>query len=137
MKKLVSVLAGSLVLLAGPTTAFAVNVSSGDGSGTQSASKWYSCGGAYLGGYLRSTNGDRVYYNGAVVYDGATGDEQYGRYTGYVTSKTAVAVRGQIGPARNGCQLPPDGAHVKVCRDKTLWPDPCGGWSQKMKSPWD
>lgn len=116
-------------LLSAPAGAIAVNVSSNDGSGTQSVSAWYGCG-AYLVGKLKSTTGLPVYFNGATVYDN-TEDAQQGRYVADTTSTTLVTRNGQLGPASGTCGI--DGVHMKVCRNLPNLPDPCGSWSSTIR----
>lgn len=118
-------LLGGLLLLAAPTAAYAVNVSSNDGSGTQSVDAWYP-NGAMLKGSLRSTHGNPVYFSGQVVYDWEP-DFIVGRYTSNTSSTSAVSRGGPVTYV-NGA----DGAKARVCRDRANYPDPCGSWSSTM-----
>ena len=127
-----AVLAAAVAMTVAPAAAFAVNVSSNDGSGTQSVSTWYRSGG-YLKGTLKSTAGNPVYYNGELVIDNAV-DVPWGRYTTDTTSTTGVQKPGQVGTTSSSFD-PIDGIHVKVCRNRANVPDPCGGWSTTMRHP--
>lgn len=132
MKKLLAVLAAVSAALSAPSVAYAVSVSSNDGSGTQSVSVWLRCG-ADMVGKLRSTHGDPVYYNGDEVIDNAI-DIGVGRYTTDTTSTSYVSKGGTIGS--NNCTANPiDGIHVKVCRNKSFFPDPCGSWAPVIRRP--
>jgi putative hemolysin len=123
-KTIKTVLAG-LALAAAPVTAYAVNVSSNDGSGSQGVTSWYN-NGASLSGSLRSTHGNPVYFSGVVVYDWQT-DFRVGRYTSN-TSTTYSVTRGGILSYVNGA----DGVKVQICRDRNNYPDPCGSYSSTM-----
>lgn len=130
MKRLFATGASTLMLMAAPAAAFAVNVSSDDGSGTQSVNNWYE-GGASLTGTLKSTAGNPVYYSGVRVYDNSL-DENDGRYDSNVTSTTAVAHGGFLGTTANvATKL--DGVKVRICRDRSGLPDPCGSYSATMR----
>lgn len=84
-------------------------------------------------GKLRSTHGDPVYYNGDEVIDNAI-DIGVGRYTTDTTSTSYVSKGGTIGS--NNCTANPiDGIHVKVCRNKSFFPDPCGSWAPVIRRP--
>lgn len=102
-----------------PTVAYAVNVSSSDGSGEQHVVSWTALG-ANLTGVLKSTAGKPVYYQGAATTYG--GNSGYERYTGDVTSTSNVNVGGWAG----GTVLVQTGVAVKVCRNITALPDTCG-----------
>jgi len=119
-----------VIALAVPTSAFAVNVSSNNGNGTQSASRWYS-NGADLTGQLRSTSGNAVYYSGLVAISNAT-DPEVGRYstntssTSYVTRGGTVSYFPIIWPSSF------QGVKARVCRDINALPDTCGSWSSTI-----
>lgn len=129
MRRIFAGLCASFLLLAAPTTAFAVNVSSNDGSGTQYISTWYPCG-AKTYGYLKSTSGNPVYYGGLAMFDSLISDENYGRYTSDTTSKTSVSRGGTIGPTTS-CAYRNNftGVKTRVCRNRNNLPDPCGDWA--------
>lgn len=80
--------------LAEPVGALAVNVSSHDGSGTQSPATWYS-NGAKLDGTLKSTSGNPVYYSGKVNIS-ISSDVTVGRYTSNTTSSSSVTRGGTV-----------------------------------------
>lgn len=130
MKRFITVLAAALALMAAPAAAFAVNVSSNDGSGTQAVGKWYQCG-AFMTGTLKSTKGQPVYYNGDTVYDHAV-DTGWGRYTKDTKSLYPVTMRNQLG-STSSCLHPADGVHIKVCRNRNNLPDPCGSWATTIR----
>ncbi|WP_410814961.1 hypothetical protein [Micromonospora sp. 067-2] len=128
MRKVMTFAVLTFVALAVPTAGMAVNVSSSDGSGTQTATTKYS-NGAYLDGTLKSTSGNPVYYSGLVVLNNC-GDVNDGRYTGNVTSQSGQGAGGTVSappPILPPCSL--DGEKARVCRDKSGQPDPCGSWS--------
>lgn len=127
MRILKSSAALALAFALAPTAAFAVNVSSNDGSGQQGVAEWY-VNGARLTGTLKSTHGNPVYFAGHVIYDWAP-DKTVGRYTTN-TSSTSGASRGGIVADRNGA----DGVRVRICRDRNNLPDPCGDYSSDMKN---
>ena len=117
--------ATSLAIAVVPTAAFAVAVSSGSGSGYQSVTQAYGNGWKATG-KLKSTSGNKVYYQGKVVYDGTT-DDKCGRYTSNTTSLTLVTRGGtcvetafRLGTA--------DAGAFKICRD-IPGPDLCGPWA--------
>jgi hypothetical protein len=120
-----------VALVSVPAGAIAVNVSSNDGSGTQTVAEWYGCG-AYMTGSLKSTKGAPVYYNGAVVYDNDF-DAAFGRYTTNTTSTSLVTKKGLLGDNDPTGRCGADGVHMKVCKDVSLGPDPCGTWSATIR----
>ncbi|MGL5824421.1 MAG: hypothetical protein ACRCYU_06230 [Nocardioides sp.] len=111
-----------------PAAAYAVGVSSNDGSGSQSVTKEYN-NGWEASGTLRSTSGDRVYFSGRVVYNFYS-DAYCGRYTRNTSDTSGVSRGGSCshipypGPSA-------DGARFQVCRDRRYRPDPCGSWSSE------
>lgn len=105
-----------------PTAAYAVNVSSSDGSGVQNRTASYS-NGAFADGTLRSTAGRPVYYQGELDLNNC-GDPYTGRYTGDVTSTSGVAAGGYITGTVGGCGL--QGVKTRVCKNVNLAPDVCG-----------
>lgn len=116
----------ALALFAAPVAAYAVNVSSSDGFGYQSASTWYSDG-AYMTGKLTSTHGDPVYYQGSVQYNNWP-DCKVGRYTSDTRSTSAVTRGGNV-IASASCSFDApytSGIRVKVCKNNNLSPDSCG-----------
>lgn len=128
MRKIMRIFMLTASLAFTPATAWAVNVSSDDGSGTQHVETWYK-NGADMSGWLKSTHGDPVYYAGEVVYNYYP-DEECGRYSPNTTSKDLVK-RGGI------CATQPtiptaDGMRAKVCEDRNNWPDDCGAWSDTI-----
>lgn len=64
VKKMWSTLLAVAVIAGMPTAAYAVNASSNDGSGEQHVVSWTAIG-ANLTGYLKSTAGRPVYFQGA------------------------------------------------------------------------
>lgn len=110
-----------------PAIAYATNVSSDDGSGTQSLTSKGAWSWA-ASGKLKSTSGSKVYYSGKIVYDWNT-DENCGRYTTDTTSTTLVTRGGTCsGPIRADTA---DGAEYRVCRNINNLPDDCGSWSSE------
>jgi hypothetical protein len=105
-----------------PTVAFAVNVSSGDGSGEQHRTASFS-NGAFADGTLRSTAGSPVYYEGKLDLNNC-GDPYTGRYTGDVRSTSSIAAGGTISGFTSGCGL--QGVKTRVCKNVNLAPDVCG-----------
>ena len=107
-----------------PAAAYAVNVSSNDGSGEQHRTASYSNGAAVTGS-LKSTSGKAVYYSGKVALSSCQ-DPDTGRYSSNVTSTSAVTRGGTIsyGPILPPCGF--QGVKSKVCRDITAAPDTCG-----------
>jgi hypothetical protein len=121
--KLVKSTVVALALAAMPTAAYAVSVSSNDGSGTQYRTVSYS-NGAKVSGTLRSTSGKKVGYNGKVAVS-LCSDIDVGRYSETTTSVTAVTRGGTI----SALILPPcgfQGVESRVCTVRTLFPDACG-----------
>lgn len=110
-----------------PASAYAVNVSSGSGSGTQSRVVTYS-NGAKVDGELRSTQGNRVYYQGRVDLGGCN-DVTVGRYSSNTTSTSDVDRGGTISTIRYLCSF--QGVRSKICRDISGAPDLCGSWSNR------
>ncbi|MCX6400624.1 MAG: hypothetical protein NTX33_11940 [Propionibacteriales bacterium] len=126
MNRTIAGLSASLLLLAAPTTAFAANVSSQDGSGYQYIAKWYPCG-AKTYGNLKSKSGDRVYYSGLAMFGSLIADEDYGRYTADTSSRTLVGRSGTIGPTgKCAYRAHFTGIKTRVCRNRPHLPDPCG-----------
>ena len=118
----------SALLILVPTSAYAVNVSSEDGSGEQHSTARHG-NGATVDGKLRSTDGDAVYYQGRVVW-GRCSDSGGERYTGNTRSRSSIKAGGQILALPGiGCRF--DGVQSKVCRDISHRPDPCGPWSRR------
>ncbi len=117
--------------LALPAAAYAVNVSSSDGSGTQSRTTTYN-NGAVVSGNLKSTAEYPVYYQGRVDWpQWYCSDSTVGRYSTDTTSTSAVT-RGGIIAATPGAGCSSAGVLSKVCRNKpNLTPDSCGSWSTK------
>lgn len=115
----------SLVLLAMPTAAFAVNVSSSDGSGNQSVTTKYSNGFA-ASGSLKSTSGQPVYFSGDVVFDSYP-DSACGRYTTDTMSTTPMSRGGDC--LVTTWFVNADGAKYQVCKNVSFAPDVCGSWS--------
>lgn len=129
------VVALGLLLALMPTVAFAVNVSSNEGSGTQSVTGW-SDDTWSASGTLRSTSGHAVYYSGNRVYDNApdyvcNGNGE-GRYTTNTTSTAGVSKGGSCG-AFGVFPGNVDGARFRVCRDVQIVSDPCGSWSSTVR----
>lgn len=130
MRKLIVVLCFALAVVAAPTAAFGVSVSSSDGTGNQEPQQFFG-NGADLLGSLRSFNGDPVYYSGRVDISLAT-DQTVGRYTTNTTSTVPTARGGTVSffPI-----FPPNefqGVRARICKDVSLLPDPCGSWSTRM-----
>jgi len=108
-----------------PAAAFAVKVSSNDGSGTQSKVESYA-NGADVTGTLRSTSAKGVYYSGKVALSSCE-DKSTGRYTSNTTSTSAVTRGGTITTGLPiGWPCGYQGVKSKVCRDITALPDACG-----------
>jgi hypothetical protein len=109
-----------------PASAYAVSVSSSNGSGTQYRTTSYG-NGAAVNGDLKSTQGYAVYYQGRVDLGGCN-DVTVGRYASNVTSLTPVQRSGTIATTKGPfCSF--QGVRSKVCRDISGAPDSCGGWS--------
>lgn len=126
-RKIINLAGLTVLVLAAPTAASAVSVSSNDGSGHQSLTSKYNNGWA-ASGKLKSTTGNKVYYAGNVIYNSYP-DYDCGRYSTNTTSLSLVTRGGSCS------QFPPppgpsaDAAKYKVCRDRTGLPDGCGSWS--------
>lgn len=117
----------AVVIAAGlPASAYAVNVSSDDGSGTFGVTSWIT-NGANVSGSLKSTYGSPVYQSGKVVFNFAT-DDVRGRWSSNTSSTSSVTKSGSITSSRSGR----DGVSSRICRDRNLSPDPCGGWSTNI-----
>lgn len=118
-----------------PTAAYAVNVSSNEGSGTQSVNGWSDDTWSATG-TLKSTSGNAVYYSGNRVYDLAPdyvcNSNSEGRYTTNTASTSGVAKGGTCG-AFGVFPGNVDGAQFRVCRDIQIVPDPCGSWSSVVR----
>lgn len=111
-----------------PGSAYAVNVSSSNGSGVQYRTVTYS-NGAKVDGDLKSTQGYAVYYQGVVDLGGCN-DVTVGRYASNVTSLSPVQRSGTIATTLGPfCSF--QGVRSKVCRDISGAPDLCGGWSTR------
>ena len=111
-----------------PTAAFAVNVSSGSGSGWQERTESYPSG-AKVAGKLRSTSGNAVYYQGNVALGGCN-DVTVGRYSTNTSSTTQVDRGGTITTGKGPfCSF--QGVRSKICRDVSGAPDLCGPWSTR------
>jgi hypothetical protein len=118
-----------------PTAAYAVNVSSNDGSGTQSVTGW--SGDTWAASdTLKSSAGNAVYFSGNRVYDSAPdyvcNANNEGRYTTNTASTSGVSKGGSCG----AFGLFPgnvDGAQFRVCRDIQIVSDPCGSWSTTVR----
>ncbi len=109
--------------LAAPATA--VTFGSSDGTGDMRVRTRYN-NGYYTSGSIRSySSSKRVYASGLVVYNFA-GDQACGRVTDDVTSTSLFGVDGYC---TNITGFGADGAELKLCRNLTGLPDPCGGWS--------
>ncbi|CUR54573.1 exported hypothetical protein [metagenome] len=126
-----SVLAGaaaSLVLLSAPTAAFAVAVSSSQGKGAQLVAEWHPCG-LDTGGFLKSLTGKPVYFAGMTTWKDLIPDENIGRYTDDITSSEYKTNKGLIGTG-SSCAYRGSftGVKVRVCRNLSHLPDPCGSW---------
>jgi hypothetical protein len=130
LKRVISTLVSAIVVTAVPAGARAINVSSNDGSGTQSLvarGKWsWSASGT-----LKSTSGKPVYYQGRIHYNGLLAtDETCGRYTSNTSSTSAVST------GTNTCSGPiridtADAADYKICRDISGAPDSCGPYARQ------
>jgi hypothetical protein len=131
LRTLISFACLTAIAIAAPTAAMAVNVSSNDGFGVQSPSRWYS-NGAILSGDLRSTAGSPVYYSGLVVINNC-GDHDDGRYTNNVTSRSATSASGTVTGTIGFWPCSFDGVKARVCRDINNLPDSCGSWSAIMR----
>lgn len=118
----------AMVLTIAPATAYAVNVSSSDGNGTQVRDVTYS-NGANVSGKLRSTSGDPVYYSGKVANN--CSDDEVGRYSPNTTSTSYVNRGGDIVGTIGLWPCSFDGVESRVCRVINNWPDSCGDWSVK------
>ncbi|MGD9959258.1 hypothetical protein [Nocardioides sp.] len=128
MKTLLAGAAASIFLLAAPTAAYAVGVSSGDGQGAQTVHDWHPCG-LDTGGWLKSTDGHPVYFAGMTTWKNLIPDENVGRYTRSTTSADYVTRRGLIGSDRSCASHNSfTGVKVRICRDRPLMPDSCGSW---------
>lgn len=111
-----------------PSAAYAVNVSSSGGNGTQVVTVGYDNGFSASGQLRKASAGSPVYYSGLVVYNNSQ-DKSCGRYTTNTSSTTYVTKGGSCSvynPLRDA-----DGAKFRVCSDEYLWPDACGSWSPK------
>ena len=118
----VGVLTLSLVAL--PSAAYAVNVSSNDGSGTQSRTGSLSNGGATVTGSLRSTTGNTVYYAGRIQLP-CGADDNTGRYSSNTSSTSLVTRGGSIqGTFLHSCAA--DGVKSRICKVNNNLPDGCG-----------
>lgn len=127
-RRLVRTLATATLMISAPAAAFAVNVSSGDGSGTQYRQIPYN-NGAYVNGFLKSAGGSAVYYSGKVVWQNwFCTNTTVGKYTAITTSRSSVVRSGYIAAMPSpGCSSTK--VQSRVCRDLQFLPDPCGAWS--------
>ncbi len=123
MKRLSMAVATVVLSLSIPATAYGVNVSSNDGSGTFGTTAWL-VNGANVSGSLKSTLGNPVYQAGAVVFNRDTDDDR-GRWSSDTSSTSSVTKTGSLTTSRSGW----DGVHSKICRNRNNLPDPCGSWS--------
>lgn len=115
-------------LLAIPTTsAIAVNVSSGQGSGYQVATRSWS-NGKTVNGSLRSYHGAPVFYSGRVNLRNGGGSTGAMRYTNNITSRSSVKAGGTI-TGIFGRWTPMSGVQSRVCRHRPYMPDDCGSFS--------
>lgn len=127
MRRVLASACAVAALVAVPTAASAINVSSNDGSGFANSLRWYNTG-VQMGGSLKSTNGNAVYFSANLIYDGEL-DYLFGRYTTDTTSLSLVT-RGGLAGFNTGSSNPAvDGIKVRVCRNKSNLPDSCGSWS--------
>jgi len=109
-----------------PASAYAVNVSSSDGSGSQQAIVTYN-NGKEVGGLLRSTTGNAVYYQGRINWANCT-DTTTGRYSTNVTTYIDQRRGGNIvGGFPASCTL--QGVRSKICKVNSGLPDSCGAES--------
>ena len=116
------------VLLAIPTTsAIAVNVSSGQGSGYQVATRSWS-NGKTVNGTLRSYYGAPVFYSGRVNLRNGGGSTGAMRYTNNISSRSSVKAGGTI-TGIFGRWTPMSGVQSRVCRHRPYMPDDCGSFS--------
>lgn len=131
VRRLVTVMCFAAIGIAAPAGAWAVNVSSNDGNGTQNPTHWYS-NGADLSGILRSTHGNPVYYSGKVDISLAS-DQTIGRYTSNTSSTSYVSRGGTVSYFPIIWPSEFQGVEARVCRDQSFVPDPCGSWSNRME----
>lgn len=129
MNRSLRVVAFSVALLLTPASAYAVSVSSDDGSGTQSRTKSYA-NGATVSGQLKSTHGSPVYYSGKVNIARCS-DSEGKRYTTSTTSKVGVTRGGTISAFIGVYPCKFAGVNSRVCKYKKYVPDPCGAWSNR------
>ena len=113
----------AISLITNPGIALAVGASSSDGYGDQYVQSWTGAG-ANLTGWLNSTQGDPVYFQGAATTIGGT-PGAFSRYTGNVSDATYRPVGGWAG----GGEAWVTGVAFKVCKDMWILPDPCGDFS--------
>lgn len=130
MKRTLVAMAGGLGLALVPSVAYAVNVSSNDGSGTFYVQEWFTKG-YERNGSLKSTSGSPVYFHGKVVFDNEP-DYECGRCTTNTTSLTAVKRQGQQCTI-TAVSSSSEGGTDKICRDIQGAPDPCGSWSTTIR----
>lgn len=128
-RRLIAVVGGvSLALI--PSAAFAVTVSSNDGTGTFYVQKWFTKG-YERNGSLKSTHGSPVYFRGNVVFDYEP-DYSCGRYTPNTTSLTAVKRQGYQCTVL-AVSTASEGGNDRICRDISAAPDSCGSWSSTIR----
>ncbi|WP_162598729.1 hypothetical protein [Nocardioides gilvus] len=128
MKKIMRSLGLAMAVVLIPASAYAVNLSSNDGNGTQTVTS-HGDQSFTSTGKLRSNTGKKVYYRGIVIYNNYT-DYTCDRISSNTTSKSYVTRGGscsQLAP------IPPsaDAAGWKVCRDRTGLPDGCGSMGKQ------
>lgn len=128
MRRMLRTLARAAAFSALPTAAYAVNVSSGNGYGTQWRIATYS-NGVQSAGNLTSTQGYPVYYWGKVNWtQWWCSSSDIGRYTADTTSRTAVSRGGYITYWAPGfCTA--KNVNARVARNIPFAPDPVGPWS--------
>jgi hypothetical protein len=116
----------SVLMLSLPATAYAVNVSSNDGSGTQTRTSTLNWGGDVTG-KLKSTAGKSVYYSGRVAISGTVcPDLNVGRYSTNTSSLSLVDRGGRIFSTNTDPRCTFQGVKSRICTVKNNLPDPCG-----------
>ncbi|MFX4286248.1 hypothetical protein ACQBJO_12730 [Janibacter sp. G349] len=130
MKRTLIAVVGGVGLALIPSMAYAVTVSSDDGSGTFYVQEWFTKG-YERNGSLKSTHGDPVYFSGKVVFDNEP-DYKCGRYTPATSSLTAVKRQGYQCVV-TAISTSSEGGSDQICRDVPYSPDPCGSWSSTIR----
>ncbi|MGL5823955.1 MAG: hypothetical protein ACRCYU_03825 [Nocardioides sp.] len=126
--RLLQMIATTLAIVAVPTAAWAVSVSSNDGSGSQyitdSGDQSFRSDGT-----LKSTLGNRIYYRGIVIYNFYP-DYTCNRISRIIDDRTSQNVGGACGQLS---PIPPsaDAAGWKICRYRRLLPDGCGSMARE------